>query len=232
MQYPIMLKMANGTEKQFWLSDEKLQFGGETELSEASYTDLGGVRTGNNFLMVNGRATCDKLTVEQFGRLTDYGFVSTGTLKNVLAGYEENLGEFTAQYTGTIELQDFSPISIDLGGLRKEVRVFICLQPNSGLCNNYGLVQFWRNGENLGDFVEFGGMPTAKSNAQVAYIKYNIGDYPQYTTWSDSGGRGTMMIRNGMAQAHSSWKTLYYPQIDKIVLTNYKGKVNVGIFYR
>lgn len=32
MQYPILLQMEDGSYKQFWLSDEKLQFGGETDV--------------------------------------------------------------------------------------------------------------------------------------------------------------------------------------------------------
>ena len=44
MQYPIMLKMADGTEKQFWLSDEKLQFGGEMELPIATQDTYGAIK--------------------------------------------------------------------------------------------------------------------------------------------------------------------------------------------
>lgn len=40
MQYPIKLKTKDGIEKQFWLSDEELRFGGDTESLKTEVSEL------------------------------------------------------------------------------------------------------------------------------------------------------------------------------------------------
>lgn len=133
-------------------------------------------------------------------------------------------------YIQSHTFEEATKLAIELDNMRHAL-VFIRLDPGATV-SNYGLVSFFDDiGANKGALAELGSLASGITSYRTALISFNSGDPVQFTRWSDQGGTGQMVVRNGSVGNYAvGIAQMDYFKLSKIVLPPITGTVNICIW--
>lgn len=137
--------------------------------------------------------------------------------------------KYERAYIQSHTFEEATKLAIELDNMRHAL-VFIRLDPGA-TASNYGLVSFFDDaGANKGALAELGSLASITS-FRTALISFNSGDPVQFTRWSDQGGTGQMVVRNGSVGNYAvGIAQMDCFKLSKIVLPPITGTVNICIW--